>query len=82
MSHDPSPNADRWGGPGASHENRNKPKPDPSVKDPDDPDRYSRHSKVSGGGGETDLRHGHSDKLKRDFEAGNAEKSKDRRSPS
>jgi len=30
------PNADRWGGPGASHEDRSKPKPDPLVKDADD----------------------------------------------
>ncbi len=29
---------DRWGGPGASHENRDKPRPDPTVKDRDDPD--------------------------------------------
>jgi hypothetical protein len=76
MSHNPSPNADRWGGPGASHENRDKPKPDPTVKDADDPDRYSRHSKVSGGGGEGDLHHGHAENLKSDFEAGDAEKRK------
>lgn len=78
MSHHPSPNADRWGGPGASHENRDKPKPDPTVKDADDPDHYSHHSKISGGGGESDLHHGHPANLKRDFEAGKAEKSKDR----
>jgi len=76
MSHNPSPNADRWGGPGASHEDRNKPRPDPSVKDADDPDRYSRHSKTSGGGGENDLHHGHAKNLKNDFEAGDAEKRK------
>jgi hypothetical protein len=79
MSHTPSPNADRWGGPGASREDRSKPRPDPSVKDPDDPDRGSRHSKVSGGGGEGDLHHGHPANLKRDFEANRAEKSKDRK---
>lgn len=73
------PNTDRWGGPGASHEDRSKPRPDPTVKDPDDPDRYSRHSQVSGGGGETDLHHAHAENLKSDFEAGDAEKSKDRR---
>ena len=81
MSHDRSPNADRWGGPGASHENRDKPKPDPTVKDADDPDRQTHHSQVSGGGGETDLRHGHSADLKHDFEAGKGEKSKDRSRP-
>ena len=72
-----SPNADRWGGPGASHEDRTKPKPDPTVKDPDDPDRYSRHSKVSGGGGEADVHHAHEPGRKRDFEASDAESSKD-----
>lgn len=66
----------RWGGPGASHENRDKPRPDPVVKDRDDPDRYSRHSKVSGGGGEADVRHGHPASRKRDFQASDAEKSK------
>jgi hypothetical protein len=74
MSHNPSPNADRWGGPGASHEDRSKPRPDPTVKDADDPDRYSRHSKVSGGGGEGDLHHAHAKNLKRDFEANDAQK--------
>jgi hypothetical protein len=64
---DKHPNTDRWGGPGASHE---------MVKDADDPDRYSRHSKVSGGGGETDVHHGHDPKMKRDFEANDAQKRK------
>jgi len=76
MSHRRSPNADRWGGPGASHEDRSKPKPDPTVKDPDDPDRYSRHSKVSGGGGENDVHHAHPASRKRDFEANDAQKDK------
>lgn len=71
-----NPNADRWGGPGSSHENRDRPRPDPIVKDPDDPDRYSRHSKVSGGGGEADVHHAHDPRRKRDFEAGEAEKQK------
>jgi hypothetical protein len=70
------PNTDRWGGPGASHEDRTKARPDPMVKDADDPDRYSRHSQVSGGGGETDVHHGHPAKAKRDFEANDAQKSK------
>jgi hypothetical protein len=68
--------AQRWGGPGASHENARKPPPDPMVKDPDDPDRYSRHAKVSGGGGEADLHHAHDPKRKRQVQAGKAEKSK------
>jgi hypothetical protein len=71
-----SQNADRWGGPGASHEDRTEPKPDPTVKDADDPDRYSRHSKVSGGGGEGDVHHAHDPTLKRDFKSSDAESSK------
>ena len=70
------PNTDRWGGPGASHEDASSPKPDPLVKDPDDPDRYSRHSKVSGGGGEADVHHAHRASRKRDFEANDAQKRK------
>jgi len=66
----------RWGGPGASHEDASKPPPDPTVKDPDDPDRYSRHAQVSGGGGEADVHHAHKASRKRDFEAGKDEKSK------
>lgn len=76
MASPKSPDTQRWGGPGASHEDRSKPPPDPTVKDPDDPDRYGRHSKVSGGGGEGDIHHGHADKAKRDFEANDAQKRK------
>lgn len=72
----PTDNTERWGGPGASHENRDKPRPDPVVKDADDPDRYGRHSKVSGGGGESDVHHAHDAKHKSDFEAIDAEKRK------
>jgi len=72
----PTDNTERWGGPGASQENRDKAKPDPVVKDRDDPDHYSRHSKVSGGGGEGDVHHAHDASRKSDFEAGDAEKRK------
>jgi hypothetical protein len=71
------PNTERWGGPGASHEDRSEPRPDPKVKDPDDPDRFNRHSRVSGGGGEGDVHHAHAPKAKRDFEANRAQKSLD-----
>ncbi|MGH6993313.1 MAG: hypothetical protein ACRED8_12125 [Caulobacteraceae bacterium] len=54
-----TPAAHRRGGPGAAHENRDKPPPDQTVKDPDDPDHLDRRSKVSGGGGEADLHHRH-----------------------
>ena len=70
------PNTERWGGPGASHEDRSEAPPDPTVKDADDPDRYSRHSKVSGGGGEADVHHSHDARRKRDFEANDAQKRK------
>jgi len=62
-------NTDRWGGPGASHENRNKPKPDPMVKDADAPDHINKHSKVSGGGGEADVHHAHDPHRKRTFQS-------------
>lgn len=74
---DKHPNTERWGGPGASHEDRSKPKPDPLVKDADDPDRYSRHSKVSGGGGEADVHHAHDPSRKRDFQTNDAQTRKD-----
>lgn len=51
--------ADRWGGPGASHENRNKAKPDPLVKDADAPDHLSPRSQISGEGGERDIHRRH-----------------------
>lgn len=35
---------ERWGGPGASHEDRSKPKPDAVVKDADAPDHLSPRS--------------------------------------
>ena len=68
------PHTDRWGGPGASHENRDQPKPDPKVKDPDAPDHLSPRSQVSGGGGEGDIHKGHSAKAKRDKQASSQEK--------
>lgn len=61
---DKHPNTERWGGPGASHEDRSKPRPDPLVKDADDPDHFDRQSAVSGGGGEHDRHHGHRDRDK------------------
>jgi|SRR5690606_25134256 hypothetical protein len=71
------PNADRWGGPGASHENRKKPRPDPRVKPGPDEPNNTRFSHVSGGGGERDSRHSHDPKMKRDFQ----QNSEQRRTP-
>lgn len=61
-----NPNTNRWGGPGAAHENRDREKPDPLVKDADAPDHLSPRSQVSKGG-ETDIhsRHGAAGKKKR-----------------
>ena len=58
------PNANRVGGPGASHENHREPQksrdpgPHPSEEQP------ASRSHVSGGGGERDSRHTHDPKLK------------------
>jgi hypothetical protein len=53
------PETTRVGGPGAAHENRKRPEksrargPHPTVK------KSTRHSGISGGGGEPDKRHSH-----------------------
>lgn len=60
-----NPNAERWGGPGASQEDATEPKPKKG------PDRRApgptndRKSHVSGGGGERDLHHTHDPKEKK-----------------
>jgi hypothetical protein len=68
------PNTERWGGPGASHEDRSKAKPEeknPAART----DTNVRFSHVSGGGGERDRHHGHDDKAKRDTEENRVQKS-------
>ncbi|MFE9083580.1 hypothetical protein ACQKKG_00095 [Brevundimonas sp. NPDC003935] len=69
---------DRWGGPGASHENRNKARPDPLVKDADAPDHLSPRSQISGGGGEGDVHKGHSAKAKHEKRSTSQEKRHER----
>ena len=57
------PNTKRWGGPGASHEDRSKPMP----KRQDDRAGGSTNppvSRVSGGGGERDRKHSHIDNVR------------------
>jgi hypothetical protein len=71
------PDTERWGGPGASHENRDKPPPKKKETRGKREPTNTRASHVSGGGGERDLHHGHDPHLKRDFE----EPSKQRRKP-
>ena len=72
------PNTERWGGPGASHEDRTRPQPAPTVKDADDPDHVSRHTQISGGGGESDVHGGHAPDMKRDQQASAQEKRAER----
>jgi hypothetical protein len=58
------PNTERWGGPGASHEDRSKPQPprgDPRA--PGSPTNDAK-SHISGGGGERDSHHSHDPRLK------------------
>jgi hypothetical protein len=70
------PNTRRWGGPGASHEDRSKPEPlrtDPRA--PGEPTN-TPFSHVSGGGGERDRHHGHDRLAKRDIQENSAERRK------
>jgi hypothetical protein len=59
------PNTVRWGGPGASHENRSKPMPEPGPAHPlGATGTNPRVSQVSGGGGERDEKHSHVDSMR------------------
>ncbi len=59
------PNTVRWGGPGASHEDRSKPiPPDPPAQPEGAASTNPRVSQVSGGGGERDEKHSHVDALR------------------
>ncbi|MGH7021936.1 MAG: hypothetical protein ACREEY_18815 [Brevundimonas sp.] len=70
--------ADRWGGPGSSHQNRQAPQPDPLVKDAEDPDHLSPRSQVSGGGGEKDVHKGQSAEARSTQQASSEEKRHER----
>ncbi|MDG2523569.1 hypothetical protein ABOZ73_14235 [Caulobacter sp. 73W] len=73
---DKHPNTERWGGPGASHEDASKPQP-PKVdpRAPGEPTN-TRHSHVSGGGGERDIHHARNPEAKSDFEENSTERAK------
>lgn len=73
---DKHPNTHRWGGPGASHEDRNK--PEPKKADPRAPGEPTNtpYSGVSGGGGERDRHHSHDPAEKRDFEQNSEQRRK------
>jgi hypothetical protein len=59
------PNTVRWGGPGASHEDRTKPIPKPPPAHPlGATGTNPRVSQVSGGGGERDEKHSHVDSMR------------------
>ena len=70
------PNTHRWGGPGAGHENRDK--PEPKRGDPRAPGEPTNtpFSHVSGGGGERDRHHGHDARAKRAIQENARERAK------
>jgi hypothetical protein len=62
---DKHPNTVRWGGPGASHEDRTKPIPPTPPGQPEGAASTNpRVSQSSGGGGERDEKHSHDDALR------------------
>jgi len=73
---DKHPNTHRWGGPGASHEDRTKPEPPKSDHRVDGEPTNTPYSHVSGGGGERDRRHSHAPEEKRNFQENSAQRRK------
>jgi hypothetical protein len=70
------PETERWGGPGASHEDASKPQPKPGEpRRPGEPTN-TRFSHVSGGGGERDRHHSHDARGKRDPEENGTQRAK------
>ncbi len=57
-------NTERWGGPGASHEDRSKPPPPKGDPRPEGSSTNPPVSQVSGGGGERDEKHSHRDDMR------------------
>jgi hypothetical protein len=58
------PNTQRWGGPGASHEDRSEDPPEARDPRPPGSPTNPRVSQVSGGGGERDEKHSHVDNMR------------------
>ena len=56
---DKTPNAERWGGPGSSEQNADKPAPPHVDPRPPGTPTNDRQSHVSGGGGERDSNRSH-----------------------
>ena len=71
---EPHPNTERWGGPGASHEDRTETPVKKKGKEART-DTNVRYSQVSGGGGERDRHHAHDAKGKEDHEQNAVQKS-------
>ena len=70
------PNTERWGGPGASHEDRTERQPlKRETRAPGEPTN-TQFSGVSGGGGERDRHHAHDAKGKRDTEQNSIQRRK------
>jgi hypothetical protein len=69
-------NTERWGGPGASHENAKKPRPEKVETRADGEPTNTPFSHVSGGGGERDRHHAHDVRGKRDTEENSVQRSK------
>ncbi len=55
----PEKNNERWGGPGSSEQNADKPAPAHVDPRPPGTPTNDEQSHVSGGGGERDIRHSH-----------------------
>jgi hypothetical protein len=68
------PDTERWGGPGASHEDRTKPRPPGDKPGAPMASADTRHSAISGGGGEPDRHHGHDPEAKRDRQQNSVER--------
>lgn len=75
---DKHPNTERWGGPGASHEDASKPQPRDPPRDGRGPEEPTNtpFSGVSGGGGERDRHHAHDAEGKRDTQQNSVQRSK------
>jgi hypothetical protein len=59
-----NPDAERIGGPGASHENRRQPEKSKPRGNHPTAEKSTRHSGISGGGGEPDSHHSHDPRRK------------------
>ncbi len=76
MAHTHNENAERWGGPGASHENAKQPQPEKiDPRAPGEPTN-TPYSHVSGGGGERDRHHAHDAEGKRDTQENSVQRAK------